>query len=79
MTMAERLDRSGEDEIVDETNGFRLDFIKNTEIRFRSTTPDIGAVSWRRAGGPVIAYTALFLWPHLGMNFLALLRSSCNI
>ena len=30
--------------VVDETNGFELDFVKKTESRFWSATPDMGAV-----------------------------------
>ena len=37
----ERIDEVG---TVDETNGFELDFVKRTESRFWSTTPDVGAV-----------------------------------
>ena len=36
--MGTRLERFGEVRIVDETNGFGLDFVKKTE------TPDVGAV-----------------------------------
>ena len=37
--MGNRLERFGEVRIIDETNGFGLDFIKKTESRFWSTTP----------------------------------------
>ena len=30
--------------IIDETNGFGLDFVEKTESRFWSTTPDVRAV-----------------------------------
>ena len=43
-TMRKRLERAGEVWIVDEKGGFGLDFIKKTERRFRSTTPDMEAV-----------------------------------
>ena len=43
-TMGKRLERFGEVRIIDETNGFGLDFVKKTESRFWSTTPDVGAV-----------------------------------
>ena len=42
--MGKRLERFGEVRIVDEMNGFGLDFFKKTESRFWSTTPDVGAV-----------------------------------
>ena len=42
--MGERLERLGEVWIVDETDCFGLDFIEEMERRFRSTTPEIGAV-----------------------------------
>ena len=48
MTMGKRLERFGEVKIVDETNGFVLDFFEKTESRFWSTTPDVGAVLLRR-------------------------------
>ena len=40
-TMGERLQRSSEFWIVDETDSFRLDSVKKMERRFRSTTPDM--------------------------------------
>ena len=43
-TMGKRLERFGEVRIIDETNGFGLDFVEKTESRFWSTTPDVGAV-----------------------------------
>ena len=42
--MGKGLQRFGEVRIVDETNGFGLDFAKKTESRFLSTTPDMGGV-----------------------------------
>ena len=42
--MGKRLERFGEVRVVDETNGFGLDFVEKTESRFWSTTPDVGAV-----------------------------------
>ena len=42
--MGKRLERFGEAGIVDEMNGFGLDFIKKTETGFLSTTPDVGTV-----------------------------------
>ena len=42
--MGKRLERFGEVRIIDETNGFGLDFVEKTEIRFWSTIPDVGAV-----------------------------------
>ena len=46
--MGKTLERFGEARIIDETNGFGLDFVEETESRFRSTTPDVGAVFQRR-------------------------------
>ena len=43
-TMGKRVERFCEATIVDETNGFGLDFVEKTESRFWSTTPDVGAV-----------------------------------
>ena len=43
-TMGKRLERFGEVRIIDETNGFGLDFVEKTESRIWSTTPDVGAV-----------------------------------
>ena len=34
--------------IVDETDSFRLDFIKKIESRYRSTTPDMRSVLQRK-------------------------------
>ena len=45
--MGKRLERFGEARIVDETNGFGLDFVKKIDFRFWSTTPDVGAVEGR--------------------------------
>ena len=42
--MGKRLERFGEIGTVDETSGFRLDFVEKAESRFWSTTPDVGAV-----------------------------------
>ena len=42
--MGKRLERFGEVRIIDETNGFGLDFVEKIESRFLSTTPDVGAV-----------------------------------
>ena len=42
--MGKRLEKFGEVGIVDETNGFGLDFVEKTESRFWSTIPDVGAV-----------------------------------
>ena len=42
--MGTRLKRFGEVGIVDETNGFGLDFVEKTESIFWSTTSDVGAV-----------------------------------
>ena len=39
-----RCDQCGEVRIVDETNGFALDFVKKTESGFWSAIPDVGAV-----------------------------------
>jgi len=49
MTMGESLERIGEVWIVDETDYCRWDFIERIEKRFRSTTPDMGAVLKRRS------------------------------
>ena len=38
MTTGKRLERFGEVRIVDETNGFGLDFVEKTESRFWSAT-----------------------------------------
>ena len=40
--MGKKFERFGEVRIVDETNGFGLDFVKKTESGFWSTTPDVG-------------------------------------
>ena len=42
--MGKMSERFGEIRIIDETNGFGLDFVKKTESRFWSTTLDVGAV-----------------------------------
>ena len=41
--MGKRLERFGEIKIIDERNGFGLDFVEKTESRFWSTSPDVGA------------------------------------
>ena len=51
--MGKRLERFGEVRIIDETNGFGLDFVEKTESRFWSTTPDVGAVRQRTGLGLV--------------------------
>ena len=38
------LERFGDVGVVDETNGFGLDFFEKTESGLWSTTPDVGAV-----------------------------------
>ena len=38
--MGKRLERFVEVRIIDEANGFGLDFVEKTESRFWSTTPD---------------------------------------
>ena len=38
--MRKRLEGFGEVDIVDETNGFELDFVEMTESGFRSNNPD---------------------------------------
>ena len=45
--MGKRSERFGEVLIVDEMNGFGLDFVKKTESRFWSTTLDMGAALQR--------------------------------
>ena len=42
--MEKRLERFGEVRIVDEMNGFGLDFSKKTESGFWSATSDMGVV-----------------------------------
>ena len=42
--MGKRLERFVKVRIVDKTNGFGLDFAKETESGVWSTTPDVGAV-----------------------------------
>ena len=42
--MGKRLERFGEIRIIDEMNGFGLDFVEKTKSRFWSTTPDVGKV-----------------------------------
>ena len=39
--MGKRLKRFGEVRIIDETNGFGLDFVEKIESRFCSATPDV--------------------------------------
>ena len=46
--MGKRLEKFSEVGIVDETNGFGLDFVKKTEMGFWSATPDVGVVLYRR-------------------------------
>ena len=41
--MGKRLQQFGEVRIIDETNGFGLDFVEKTESRFWGTNPDVGA------------------------------------
>ena len=48
--MGKRLKKFGELRIIDETNGFGLDFVEKTESRFCSATPDVGAVLWADLG-----------------------------
>ena len=47
-TMGERLKRTGEAWIVDETDCFRLDFVEKMEKRVSSTTSNMGVVLQRR-------------------------------
>ena len=42
--MGKRLEQFGEVRLIDETNGFGLDFVDKTKSRSWSTTPDVGAV-----------------------------------
>ena len=42
--MGKRLEQFGEVRIIYETNGFGVDFVKKTESKFWSTTPEVGAV-----------------------------------
>ena len=42
--MGKRSERFREVGVVDETNGFGLDFVKRIESGFWSTTADVGAV-----------------------------------
>ena len=42
--MGKRLERFGEVRIIDETNGFGLDFVKKTESGFWRTIQEVGAV-----------------------------------
>ena len=46
--MGKRLERFDEIGIVDDMNGFELDIVKKTESIFGSTTPDVGAVIYKR-------------------------------
>ena len=48
--MGKRLERFGEVRIIDETNGFGLDFVEKTESRFRSTTPDVTWEQYSKEG-----------------------------
>ena len=42
--MGKKLERFDEVRIVDEKNGFGLDFVEKTESGVWSTTPEVGAV-----------------------------------
>ena len=42
--MGETLERFGEVRIINETNGFGLDFVEKTKSRFWSAIPGVGAV-----------------------------------
>ena len=44
MMLGKRLERFGEVRIVDETNGFGLDFVKKTESGFGGASTDMEAV-----------------------------------
>ena len=46
--LRKRLERYCEIGIVDETNGFGLDFVEKTESGFWSATPDVGVELYRR-------------------------------
>ena len=48
--MGKRLERFGEVRIIDETNGFGLDFVEKTESRFWSTTPDVTWEQYSKGG-----------------------------
>ena len=48
--MGKRLERFGEVRIIDETNGFGLDFMEKTESSFWGTTPDIGSSTLKKGG-----------------------------
>ena len=48
--MGKRLERFGEVRIIDETNGFGLDFVQKTESRFWSTTPDVTWEQYSKEG-----------------------------
>ena len=48
MMMRERLERFGEVWIIDEADGFRLDFVKKIQGGFSRTTPNMGAVLQKR-------------------------------
>ena len=48
--MGKRLERFGEVRIIDETNGFGLDFVDKTESRFWSTTPRRGSSTLKKDG-----------------------------
>ena len=47
-TMIERLERLGEVWIIDEKDGFGLEFVKNVQRRYSSITLNLGAVLRRR-------------------------------
>ena len=44
MTIRKRLESFCAVRIIDETNGFGLDFVEKTKSRFCSTTPDVETV-----------------------------------
>ena len=48
--MGKRLERFGEARIIDETNGFGLDFVEKTESGFWSTTPRRGSSTLKKDG-----------------------------
>ena len=48
--MGKRLERFGEVRIIDETNGFGLDFVEKKESRFWSTTPDVTCEQYSKGG-----------------------------
>ena len=46
--MRKRLDKSGEAGIANQTNDFKLDFVKKAESGLKSTTKNMKAVLWRK-------------------------------